>query len=282
MAIQSYIWLKAAGAHAQLRVGGTGASIQLPDFFSSCTAAFGCASGGIAFGDNNSISFGWLNANGTIATPMLIFGATNSTHVYANIPTGTCGLGFGGASYQGNMAVFPSTYVGPGGTNENSVLFSEEGNSSCGADNNPIFVGPIQGFATSLGDTNVVAQTSSRTNVGLCRSSQTACTDPALYSATFYVEDAGSCTTAGSAAVTLSITYADETGTHTIPIVLHQSDGSSAVAFPLGTGNRQGSGQVVLWSTVTGGVTPGWSSVLTACSSGTAKYTVHASVTRLN
>jgi hypothetical protein len=129
---------------------------------------------------------------------------------------------------------------------------------------------PVYGTTSSTGLTAAVASTT------LCAS---ATCGAGQYVVNYYLDSTVACTTAGSAAASLTIGWTDETSAKTQQVPLSGTGVSGGNSLPLGNTANFGSGSITLWSA--GSVNITYSTSYTGCTTGTGTYAVRIAVRQL-
>ena len=129
---------------------------------------------------------------------------------------------------------------------------------------------PVYGTVSSTGLTAAVGSTT------LCAS---ATCGAGQYVVNYYLDSTVTCTTAGSAAASLTIGWTDETSAKTMQVPLSGAGVSGGNSLSLGNTTNFASGTVSLWSA--GGANITYSASYTGCTTGTGTYAVRAAVRQL-
>ncbi len=129
---------------------------------------------------------------------------------------------------------------------------------------------PVYGTVSSTGLTAAVGLTT------LCAS---ATCGAGQYEVNYYVDSTVSCTTAGSAAASVTIAWTDEVGAKTLQAPLNGTGVSGGNSLGLGNTTNFGSGAVALWSAGSANLT--YSTSYTGCTTGTGTYAVRIAVRQL-
>lgn len=132
------------------------------------------------------------------------------------------------------------------------------------------------GLAPIYGTISLIGQTAAIASASLCAS--TTC-GAGQYVVNYYIDSTASCTTAGSAAASLTIGWTDETNAKTLQVPLGGSGISGGNSLTLGSTANFGSGVVTLWSAGSANIT--YSTSYTACTTGTGTYAVRIAVRQL-
>ncbi len=120
---------------------------------------------------------------------------------------------------------------------------------------------------SATGNTAAIASTT------LC--SATAC--PAgQYVVDYYVDSTAACTSAGPAAVAVTLGWTDETNAKTVQVSLSGAGVSGGNSLGLGSTSNFGSGEFSVWSAGTAAIT--YSTSYTACTTGTGTYALRMAV----
>ncbi len=131
-------------------------------------------------------------------------------------------------------------------------------------------LGPIYGTASSSGLTAAVGSTT------ICAS--TTC-GAGEYVVNYYLDSTLACTTAGSAAASLTIGWTDETNAKTLQVPLSGAGVSGGNSIALGSTANFGNGSITLWSA--GSANISYSTSYTGCTTGTGTYAVRIAVRQL-
>ncbi len=132
------------------------------------------------------------------------------------------------------------------------------------------------GLTAVYGTTSSASNTSAISSTTLC--STTSC--PAgQYTVDYYVDSAASCSTPGSAAVSVTLGWTDETSAKTLQLPLTGSGISGGNSMALGNTSNFGSGSLTVWSA--GGAAITYSASYTACTTGTGTYALRMAVRQL-
>ncbi len=128
-------------------------------------------------------------------------------------------------------------------------------------------LGPIYGTASLTGQTAAISSTT------LCAS--TTC-GAGQYIVNYYVDSTLACTTAGSAAATVTISWTDETNARTLQVPLSGTGVSGGNSLSLGNTANFASGDISLWSA--GSANLAYSTSYTGCTTGTGMYALRMAV----
>ncbi len=129
------------------------------------------------------------------------------------------------------------------------------------------------GLAPIYGTVSLTGQIAAVGSTALCAS---ATCGAGQYIVNYYVDSTVACTTAGSAATSLTIGWTDETGAKTFQVPLSGSGVSGGNSLPLGNTSNFGSGDISLWSAGSANITYATSYV--GCTTGTGTYALRVSV----
>jgi hypothetical protein len=129
---------------------------------------------------------------------------------------------------------------------------------------------PVYGTVSSTALTVAVGSTT------LCAS---ATCGAGQYVVNFYLDSTLACTTAGSAATSLTIGWTDETSAKTQQVPLTGTGVSGGNSLPLGNTANFGSGSITFWSAGSANIT--YSTSYTGCTTGTGTYAVRVAVRQL-
>jgi hypothetical protein len=129
------------------------------------------------------------------------------------------------------------------------------------------------GLAPIYGAVSLTGQTAAIASTALCAS---ATCGAGQYIVNYYVDSTLACTTAGSAATSLTIGWTDETGAKTFQSPLSGTGVSGGNSLPLGNTTNFGSGDIALWSAGSANIT--YSTAYTGCTTGTGTYAVRVTV----
>jgi hypothetical protein len=132
------------------------------------------------------------------------------------------------------------------------------------------------GVAPIYGTVSVMGQTAAISSSTLCAS---ATCGAGQYEVNYYMDSTVACTTAGSAAASLTLGWTDETNAKTLQAPLSGTGISGGNSLTLGSTANFGSGSVTFWSA--GGANLTYSSSYTACTTGTGTYALRVAVRQL-
>lgn len=122
---------------------------------------------------------------------------------------------------------------------------------------------PVYGTVSLTGQTAAIAS-STLCATSTCGSGQ--------YEVTYYINSTASCTTAGSAAATLTVGWSDDVGAKALQVPLNGLGVGGGNSLSLGNVSNFGSGSITLWSAGTINLT--YATTYAGCSSGTGTYAV--------
>ena len=125
------------------------------------------------------------------------------------------------------------------------------------------------GLAPIYGTVSLAGQTAAISSTTLCAS---ATCGAGQYIVNYYVDSTLGCTTVGSAAAALTISWTDETNAKTLQVPLSGSGISGGNSLSLGNTANFGSGDISLWSAGSANIT--YSMSYTGCTTGTGTYAV--------
>jgi hypothetical protein len=132
------------------------------------------------------------------------------------------------------------------------------------------------GLAPIYGTVSVTGQTAAISSSTLCAS---ATCGAGQYEVNYYLDSTVACSTAGSAAASLTLGWTDETNAKTLQVPLSGTGVSGGNSLALGSMANFGSGSVTFWSA--GGANLTYSSSYTACTTGTGTYALRVAVRQL-
>lgn len=132
----------------------------------------------------------------------------------------------------------------------------------------------------STATVSLTAQTTAITSTTACGITNGLCNVAGQYRADVYVDSTATCTTPGSAAITVTLGYTDETAARTqqLPFFIN---GTATPATSLALGNTTGFAyaSINFWSTGAAAIT--YQTGYTGCNTGTGTYALRIAVTRL-
>lgn len=132
------------------------------------------------------------------------------------------------------------------------------------------------GLAPIYGAVSLTGQTAAVSSTSLCASSTCGA---GQYEVNYYIDSTVACTTAGSAAASLTIGWTDETNAKTLQVPLTGTGISGGNSMALGSTSNFGSGSISLWSA--GSANIAYSSSYTGCTTGTGTYALRVAVRQL-
>jgi hypothetical protein len=132
------------------------------------------------------------------------------------------------------------------------------------------------GLSPVYGTVSVTGQTAAIASTSLCATSICGAGE---YVLNYYLDATVACTTAGSAAATLTIGWSDETNAKTLQVPLNGTGISGGNSLALGATANFGSGSVTIWSAGSANIT--YSTSYAGCTTGTGTYALRAAVRQL-
>jgi hypothetical protein len=126
------------------------------------------------------------------------------------------------------------------------------------------------------GAVSLTGQTTAIATASLCGSAPCAA---GQYRVSYYVDATTACQTPGPAAVSLILSWKDETGARTMKVPLSGGGVSGGTALQLGGTQNFGSGVISLWSA--GSAPVSYSTVYAGCSAGSGRYALRIALDKL-
>jgi hypothetical protein len=136
--------------------------------------------------------------------------------------------------------------------------------------------GPAASNSGARWAVSLAGQKAAITPTALCAS--TAC-GAGQYRVSYYLDSTATCAAPGNAAAALTIGWKDETSARTIRVPLSGTGISGGNSLPLGGTSNFGGGNISLWSAGSAAIT--YSTVYTACATGTGSYAVRLAVEKV-
>ncbi|MGH7441504.1 MAG: hypothetical protein ACREKE_02395 [bacterium] len=222
------------------------------------------------------LNFGEINSDGTSTSSNVVFqvfGPATASFQYS--------LGFGSLS-GGNVSLWPNLpaeYLSPSGTSYQTLFVSAASSGGSLAQDEPAAL--EADILVPPGTVNSVSKTTS-TGGQFCLGISIGCNQVGLYKEDIFIEDMVSCATQGPAAVSMTVSFFDDRGTHTVPVTFSLNNGTTSTSVPLGLGSNSAWATVQFWSIGGFGHDFNWATTLTGCTTGTATYTIRGAVHREN
>lgn len=239
------------------------------------TASTGLSANAIpkATGTNGAVVASSLTDNGTTVATTEAIATTSSVSAGSSPPA--CTAGTAGALCANEGTSF-SNVAGAAGLYPDSTAheFLAKTNGASGA-------GVL--IRSQPSPISLTAQVANISTATLCAAAAGACNVAGMYRATFYLASTVSCVTPGSAAIGVAITFTDDVGTKSAQVVPLDVTGATSLVGTLALGNTTGNatGSTAFWSTGANPIQYATTGYATGCTSGTATYSIRASVERI-